>query len=196
MKTLLVNVHGFVLSLKSNQNVQFYCPANSWGRAILLSLLIFQAFFWRTLLFKMIVRNFFFWVSQEILKLSRCIVEKINSKKLTCVLRNSRDGVKLYHKCSESNLVLELEEPIKIHIMSLNSWLLFTLPPNSQAWVLHPGQPYVRMLLSLEARVRHCPWRKPGCCAFYCNPQDQQKLLSWFQRSYLLDLISPLSQRM
>lgn len=86
MKPLLVNVRGFVLSSKSNQNVQLSCPANSWGRAILLSLLIFQAFFWRTLLFKL---TDFFWVGQEILKVSRCIVEKINSEKWTCVLGNS-----------------------------------------------------------------------------------------------------------
>lgn len=136
----LVNVHDFILSSKSNQNVQLNSPANSWGRVISLSLLIFQAFFWRAILFKLTVTEIF-CVGQEILKYSRCIVEKINSEKLTCVLNNSREWVKIYLKCSESKLGGELSEPVKIHIMSLNSWPLFTVSPKSQPWVPYPGKP-------------------------------------------------------
>ena len=49
------------------------------------------------------------------------MVKKIDNEKLTWVLNNFREWVKIYLKCSESNLVVEGDEPIKIHIMSLNS---------------------------------------------------------------------------
>lgn len=147
MKGLLVNVYDFILSSKSNQNIQLNYPANGWGEVISLSLPLFQAFFWRAICFKMTVTEIF-GVGQEILKHVRCRVEKINSEKLTCVLNNSREWVKIYLKCSESNLVAELDEPIKIHIMSLNSWLLFTVPPKSRPGfrtLESPDLQYVRM---------------------------------------------------
>lgn len=49
------------------------------------------------------------------------MVEKIDNEKLTCVLNNFREWVKIYLKCSESNLVVEGDESIKIHTRSLNS---------------------------------------------------------------------------
>lgn len=136
----LVNVHDFVLSSKSNQNGQRNHPASSWARVILLSFLVFQAVFWRAILFKMTVTEVFVCVGQEILKHVRRRVEKTNSEKLTCVLNKPREWVKIYLKCSESNLVVELEEAITIHTMSLNNWLLFTVPPKSHPWVPHPGK--------------------------------------------------------
>ena len=69
------------------------------------------------------------------------MVEKIDNEKLTCVLNNFREWVKIYLKCSESNLVVEGDESIKIHIRSLNSRLLFTVTPKSQPHGLCPGKP-------------------------------------------------------
>lgn len=68
-------------------------------------------------------------------------MEEINSERLACVLNISKEWVEIYLKCPESNLAGELDEPIKIHIMSLNSWLLFTVLPKRQPWVVHPGKP-------------------------------------------------------
>ena len=48
------------------------------------------------------------------------MMEKIDNEKLTCVLNNFREWVKIYLKCSESNLVVG-DESIKTHIRSLNS---------------------------------------------------------------------------
>lgn len=79
----LLNVHDFVPSLKSNQNVQLNHPADSSGRVISSSSWVFQAFFWRAILFKMTVAEIL-GIGQEISKHSRCRIEKINREKLTC----------------------------------------------------------------------------------------------------------------
>lgn len=107
-------------------------------------------------LFSLNWQRFFFLASQEILKLSRCVVEKINSKKLTCVLRNSRGGIKLYRKCSKSNLVLELDEPIKIHIMSLNSCCYLRFHPRARLG-----------LCTLDGRMLGCShrWKLATACS-------------------------------
>lgn len=141
----------FSSPLKLNHNAQLNHPANSWGRVILLSFLIFQALFEELLFSQWQSQRFFLCVGQEILKRERCRVEKTNSAKLTYVLNNSRKWVKIYLKCSESYLVVELEKPVKIHIMSLNSWLLFTVPPESNPWFLQPGKP--RFAICQQARI-------------------------------------------
>lgn len=77
---LPVDVRDFVLSLKTNQNIQLNCPANRGGRLISLSLLIF--------FFKHPFEELFslkwqsqrvFCVGQEILKPSWCRVGKKKS---------------------------------------------------------------------------------------------------------------------
>lgn len=77
---LPVDVRDFVLSLKTNQNIQLNCPANRGGRLISLSLLIF---FFKHPFEELFSLNWqsqrVFCVGQEILKPSWCRVEKKKS---------------------------------------------------------------------------------------------------------------------